>query len=90
MRLIKAAALNLNGISIAYIMGLVNALLACLLAFGVHLDDQEIASLVALINAGLILAVHIGHRVGEASALGQSQQRSRENFGVAQREGDAA
>jgi hypothetical protein len=75
--MIRRAAINLNGISIAYIMGLVNALLACLLSFGISLSDQEIASLVALINAGLILCVHIGHRVGEATASGASTTASK-------------
>ena len=84
--MIAKAAVTLNGISIAYIMALVNALLACLLAFGVHLSDQEIASLVALINAGMVLAVHIGHRVGEATASGASGGNSRarmDNLSVA-------
>jgi hypothetical protein len=75
-KVIRSAAINLNGISIAYVMGIVNSLLACLLAFGVHLTDQQIASLAALVNAGLILAVHIGHRVGEATASGAATAKS--------------
>lgn len=74
--MIRTAAINLNGISIAYVMGFVNALLACLLAFGVHLSDTEIASVAGLINAGMVLAVHFGHRVGEATASGASAAKS--------------
>lgn len=74
--MIRKAAVNLNGISIAYVMGLANALFATLLAFGVHLNDQEVASLTSLLNATLILAVHFGHRVGEATASGASSSRS--------------
>lgn len=75
-KMIRSAAINLNGISIAYVMGFVNALLACLLAFGVHLTDTEIAAVAGLVNAGLVLAVHFGHRVGEATASGASAARS--------------
>jgi hypothetical protein len=71
------AAVQLNGISIAYIMALVNAVLACLLAFGVSLTDQEIAAIVGLVNAAMALAIHIGHRVGEATASGASGGTSR-------------
>lgn len=74
--MITRAAVTLNGISIAYVMGLVNAAFACLVAFGVELSDQEIASVSALINASLILAVHFGHRVGEATASGAASQTS--------------
>lgn len=76
MRVITKAAVNLNGISIAYVMGLINALFACLLAFGVSLTDAQIASISTLINAAMILAVHFGHRVGEATASGASGQTS--------------
>lgn len=74
------AAVTLNGISIAYVMGLVNALLACLLAFGVHLTDQEIAALATLINAAMVLAVHMGHRVGEATSSGAAGATSRQKM----------
>lgn len=74
--MITKAAVNLNGITIAYVMGFVNAVFACLLAFGVTLTDAEIASMSALINAAMILAVHFGHRVGEATASGVAAQSS--------------
>ena len=85
---VRSVAVNLNGISIAYVMGLVNAMFACLVAFGVGLTDQEIASVSALINAAMILAVHFGHRVGEASASGVSTAHSRAGLGVESRSTD--
>lgn len=74
--MITKAAVTFNGITIAYVMGLVNAVFACLLAFGVSLTDAEIASVSALINAAMILAVHFGHRVGEATSSGAAQESS--------------
>lgn len=70
--MITKAALNLNGITIAYVMGLVNAALACLLAFGVTMTDIQIGAVATLVNAALILCVHVGHRVGEATSSGAS------------------
>jgi len=70
----RKIAVNLNGITIAYVMGLTNAVLACLLAFGVHLTDVQVGAIATLVNAALVLAIHVGHRVGEASASGQSHQ----------------
>jgi hypothetical protein len=76
MRVITKLATNLNGITIAYVMGLANAVLACLLAFGVHLTDTQTGALAAVVNAVLILAVHVGHRVGEATASGAAHIQS--------------
>lgn len=73
---VRRLAVNLNGITIAYVMGLVNALLATLLAYGVHLTDEEIATTAALVNASLVLAVHVGHRVGESVASGAASRTS--------------
>lgn len=73
---------TMNGITIAYVMGLVNASLATLAAYGATLTPEEQASTIALVNAALILAVHVGHRVGEGvasgSAAASSQARSDE------------
>lgn len=71
------AAVSLNGITIAYVMGVVNALFACLLAFGVPLTDQEIAAVATFINASMVLAIHMGHRLGEATASGATGATSR-------------
>lgn len=66
--MVKRAAASLNGITIAYTMGIVNALLATMDAFGLRLTDQQSASVTALINASLIATVHVSHRVGETHA----------------------
>lgn len=68
----RKIAVNLNGITIAYVMGLTNALLVCVMAFGVHLNDIQRTAIAGLVNAALVLAIHLGHRIGEASATGQS------------------
>lgn len=81
--MVSKVATNLNGISIAYVMGVANALFAVLVSFGIHLTDQEIASIGALLNGVLILAVHFGHRVGEATAAGSATAQSVQTFGPA-------
>jgi hypothetical protein len=80
--MISRIATNMNGITIAYVMAIMNALFAVLVAFGVHLTDTEIAALATLLNASLALAVHIGHRVGEATSSGASQAQSEATFGA--------
>lgn len=68
----RKIAVNLNGITIAYVMGLTNAVLVCVMAFGAQLNDTQRAAIGGLVNAALVLAIHLAHRVGEASANGQS------------------
>lgn len=63
MRLARA----FNGITIAYVMGLVNAGLGVLLAFGLTITPEEAAAITAFVNAALVLITHVGHRVGEVS-----------------------
>jgi hypothetical protein len=55
----------MNGISIAYMMGLLNACLAMMLAFGLTLTVQQQATVVAFVNAALVLLAHLSHRLGE-------------------------
>lgn len=62
---VKALAANLNGISIAYIMGAVNATLSMLLAFGININEQQQAAIFAFVNACLVILAHVSHRVGE-------------------------
>lgn len=69
---VRRVAVNLNGISVAYVMGFFNAVFGVLVTFGVHLTDSEIASMTGLLNAALIMAVHFGHRIGESVASGSS------------------
>lgn len=56
---------NLNGVAIAYLLGLVNALLQLLLAFGVSISDKQNAALVAFVNAALVALAHLAHKVGQ-------------------------
>ena len=67
MKTVTKIAVNFNGISIAYMIGLVNACMAVAMAFGLALNDTQQAAIVGLVNAALVLAVHLGHRLGEAS-----------------------
>ena len=78
--MVTKVATNLNGISIAYVMGVANAAFACLISFGITLTPEEVGSITALLNAVLILAVHFGHRVGEATATGSATSSSQQSF----------
>lgn len=75
----RKAAVTMNGITVAYMMGLVNAVLATLLAFGVNITVGEQAALAGLVNASLILAVHLSHRLGEVVASGADTQHSQDS-----------
>lgn len=66
MTMVKTLTANFNGITMAYAMGAVNALLAVLLAFGVTMTDQQTAAIVGFVNAALVILAHVGHRLGEA------------------------
>lgn len=74
--MITKAAANLNGITIAYAIGLVNIALALIVSFGVHLTQEQRGYLVAFINGALVLVVHISHRVGEATNSGATTAKS--------------
>lgn len=54
---------SLNGITIAYAMGLVNALLGLLFSFGVTLNNDQRSYIVAAINAALVFVAHVSHQV---------------------------
>ena len=75
-KMIRFAAINLNGISIAYVMGIVNAALALVVSFGVDLTAEQQGYLAAIVNGLLVLVVHVSHRVGEATASGASAAKS--------------
>lgn len=68
MKGVRRIAVNFNGISIAYVIGLVNALMAVAMSFGINLNDTQRAAIVGLVNASLVLAIHLAHRVGEAAS----------------------
>lgn len=65
--MVTRLAANFNGITMAYAMGLVNALLGVLIAFGVTITDQQAAAIIGFVNAAMIVAAHVGHRLGEQS-----------------------
>ncbi len=67
----------MNGISVAYLMGFVNAALATVAAFGVNLNDVQRVAVASLVNASLVLAIHLAHRIGEVAAAGGSGAMSR-------------
>lgn len=56
---------TLNGISMAYVMGFLNAALALLLAFGAHITVVQQGAIVVFLNSGLVLIAHVAHRNGE-------------------------
>ncbi len=59
---------TMNGVSMAYTIGLVNALLSLLLAFGVSLDSDQRAALVSFVNAALVLTAHVAHAMANRQA----------------------
>jgi hypothetical protein len=70
LAVVTKAATNLNGISIAYVMGAVNGLFGLLVAFGVPMSDPQQAAIGGFINGAMILLMHFGHRLGEQAANG--------------------
>ena len=74
--MVRSAAVSLNGITIAYAMGIVNAALALAVSFGVHLSSVQQGYLAAILNGAMVLMAHVSHRVGEASATGSSTAAS--------------
>lgn len=76
----RRVAVTFNGISIAYVIGFVNACMAVVNAFGLHLDDTQRVAIVGLVNAALVLAIHMAHRVGEATMNDASHARSKEKM----------
>ena len=67
--MVARLAKNFNGITMAYVMGLANALLSVLLAFGVTMSLQQQSAVVAFVNAFLVILAHFGHRLGEAQQV---------------------
>lgn len=65
--MVKSLVQNFNGITMAYAMGFVNAALALLIAFGIHFNDQQQGAVITFVNAAMIVAVHLGHRLGEVA-----------------------
>jgi len=53
---------DVNGISVALVMGVVNAGLAMLLSFGINLSQQQAGTIQAFVNALLIMVVAVAHQ----------------------------
>ena len=58
----------LNGVSVAYAVGLTNALLGMLLAFGFTLTNDQRAAIVGFVNAALVFTAHIAHAQAKSQA----------------------
>ncbi len=56
---------TLNGVSIAYTMGVINAFLAMLFSFGVHITSDQRGYVVAFVNACFILVAHVSYAQGK-------------------------
>ena len=52
---------RVNGISVALVMGVVNAGLAMLLSFGVQVTPEQSGTIQAFVNALLIMVVAVAH-----------------------------
>lgn len=52
---------ELNGISVALVMGVVNAGLAMVLAFGIPLSQSEVGTIQGFVNACLVLVAAVAH-----------------------------
>ncbi len=52
---------ELNGISVALTMGVVNSGLALLLAFGLHVNDTQAGAIQAFVNALLVMVAAAAH-----------------------------
>lgn len=50
-----------NGLTLAYVVALVNALLALLLSFGVDISPEQAAAITAFVNAAVILSARVLH-----------------------------
>lgn len=59
---------SLNGVTIAYAMGVVNAALAMLFAFGVSMTQDQRGYVSAFVNAALVLVAHVSHSQAKRNA----------------------
>jgi predicted membrane channel-forming protein YqfA (hemolysin III family) len=50
-----------NGMTLAYMVALVNALLGCLVTFGVDLSDPQRASIITFVNVAVLLVARVLH-----------------------------
>lgn len=74
---VRRIAVSMNGIGVAYLVGFFNACLAVIVSFGVQLTDTQQVAIATVVNAALVLGIHLAHRVGEVAAAGGSGAMSR-------------
>lgn len=60
---------KLNGVSVAYAMGLVNAGMALVISFGIRITESQQAGIVGFVNAGLILVAHVSYAQAKHSKI---------------------
>lgn len=58
---------NINGVAVALAYALVNSALALLIAFGLQLNKEEIAAILAFVNNAMVLAAYISHNGAKRS-----------------------
>ena len=56
---------SINGVALAYAMGLTNAAMALVISFGVSLSETQQASIFAFVNAALVLVAHVSHNAAK-------------------------
>lgn len=59
---------SLNGVAVAYFVGVTNALLALLFSFGVNVSDDQRTAVVSFVNAALVLTAHLAHTQAKRQA----------------------
>lgn len=64
---------SLNGVTVAYVIGMTNALLALLFTFGVQITSDQRSALTGFVNAALVLVAHVSHASARRQALQQSE-----------------
>lgn len=48
-----------NGLTLAYVVALVNAALALLVSFGIHMNDTQQAAIVGFVNVAVMLGARV-------------------------------
>ena len=71
----------LNGVSVAYAVGLTNALLALLFSFGFNITGDQRTAVVGFVNAALVFTAHISHAQAKSQAKHEQTLRDAEPQG---------
>lgn len=61
-RRVGAAAARADGLTVAYVMAVVNASLACVAAFGVAITVDQAVAVIAVANATVAAVLHWGRK----------------------------